>query len=335
MQGLGRQGTVALNKVNEKMKYRVLAVAHDAGGAEVLSSYLKKCRKNLSQLYCVLAGPARKIFLKKGFKRRIICPKLGRKIIAGGKIGRLFTSTSGKSDLERGFIEAAKKRRIRTVALLDHWANYRQRFGFPLPGWRKNLPEEIWVSDRLAFKLATKYFAKHSFIRQRLNYYLADLSREYLSLRTRRKQGECSVLFLSEPGSAGKERVLKLVNFLGRLRGHKCISLVIRLHPSEKKHDYAFLTRNMALRGGVRLILSDPYKNKLIEEIKKADIVIGAGSMALMVAHILKKVNVVCYADSLPFWFRGINMQFMRKDLKPLLSLKPLASVALKPGGSL
>ena len=45
------------------LKVNILVVSHDAGGAEILSSWLK--RKNRNNLFFILKGPALDIFKKK------------------------------------------------------------------------------------------------------------------------------------------------------------------------------------------------------------------------------------------------------------------------------
>ena len=40
-------------------------------------------------------------------------------------------------------ILAAKEHDIHTIVYLDHWVNYRERFGYPRAGWEKNLPDEF------------------------------------------------------------------------------------------------------------------------------------------------------------------------------------------------
>ena len=61
------------------MKHNLLAVSHDAGGAEVLSSYLKHSLNRYRNLECVVQGPAKRIFLRKGLKSCIVSAREGKK----------------------------------------------------------------------------------------------------------------------------------------------------------------------------------------------------------------------------------------------------------------
>ena len=46
------------------------------------------------------------------------------------------------------------------MVYLDHWMNYRERFGYPSQGWQKNVPAELWVGDSHALTLVKKDYQK-------------------------------------------------------------------------------------------------------------------------------------------------------------------------------
>ena len=58
----------------------------------------------------------------------------------------LFTGTS-TNDYEHNWRRLAIRKNIKTMAFIDHWTNYRERFSF-----NNNLfiPDEIWVIDKIA-----------------------------------------------------------------------------------------------------------------------------------------------------------------------------------------
>ncbi len=63
----------------------------------------------------------------------------------------IFTGTSYTSKIELKFIEQATKHDILSVAFIDHWTNFRNRF---LWDEKFVLPNEIWVIDEKAKNLA-------------------------------------------------------------------------------------------------------------------------------------------------------------------------------------
>ena len=121
-------------------------VCHDAGGAEILSNYIK----NINNYYLVLSGPAKKIFKSK-FKK-IYSFKL-KNIIK--KCNLILCGTSAKSNLEINAIKYGKKLNIKTIAFLEHWINYKERF---LRNKKLFLPDELRVGDKYAKKIAEKLF---------------------------------------------------------------------------------------------------------------------------------------------------------------------------------
>ena len=57
--------------MNIKQNKKILVVSNDAGGAEIVSAYVKNNLDNYS-FFCVLGGPAKNIFAKKGLDKYII-----------------------------------------------------------------------------------------------------------------------------------------------------------------------------------------------------------------------------------------------------------------------
>ena len=65
----------------------------------------------------------------------------------------VLTGTGWQTDLEYEAINLAKKKKKKTISFIDHWAVYRERF------IRKNnfcFPDELWVGDKYALKIAKK-----------------------------------------------------------------------------------------------------------------------------------------------------------------------------------
>jgi hypothetical protein len=138
-------------------------VSHDAGAAEILSSYVKNTKGNY---IFVLSGPAKKIFKKK--IKNIIISKLDKAEMISFK---LICGTSFKSKIELEAIDKFKKKKKETIAIIDHWINYKQRF---FKNRKLILPNKIWVFDKHAKKLIKKIFPKVK-IYLKKNFYFSDI----------------------------------------------------------------------------------------------------------------------------------------------------------------
>ena len=124
-------------------------VCHDAGGSNQILSMLSQCGHD--GITCYIEGPAIKLW-EKTFPGMQITESLDNLLI---DCRSLITGTGWESDLEHNARKAARKSKIHSIAVLDHWANYRERF--ILDGITV-LPDEIWVVDEYALEIARKTF---------------------------------------------------------------------------------------------------------------------------------------------------------------------------------
>ena len=271
----------------------ICIVSHDAGGAEILASYVAQRR-----LDCVfvLEGPAVKVF-----ERRLGPINLSSLHEAVAKCDWLLCGTSWQSDIEWRALGMGRQRGKRTVAFLDHWGHYRERF---IRQGQTHLPDEIWVGDEMAEARAYEYFPE-SHISLVPNPYFEDLKRN-LAAATKPKPVasalSLNVLFVSEPlrehGVRGygnerhwgytEEEALRY--FLSNLHvlGGAIGRITIRPHPSEPPHKYDWVKQEYQLpivNGGIRT---------LIEEVVESDVVVGFESMAMVVGLLAGKRVISC-----------------------------------------
>ena len=128
----------------------IAIISHDAGGAELLSSYVKNVK---NKYFFCLSGPAIKIFRKKLHKftnRKLsFCLKKCNEIVA----------STGETNFEIKAIKRFKAHEKKTTAVLDHWSKYKKRFLF-----KKNyiFPNEIWASDNISYNASLKIFKMES-----------------------------------------------------------------------------------------------------------------------------------------------------------------------------
>src|SRR5579862_9075962 len=100
-------------------KLNTLIVAHDAGGSEVISSWVQN--QSEGRYSFLLEGPAieifkRKVQFDKNLNREEALTQLGRK-----EFDFVLTGSSWASDLERVFLTHSKRLQIRCGTFLDHW----------------------------------------------------------------------------------------------------------------------------------------------------------------------------------------------------------------------
>jgi len=328
LESVGKSSGVKLDNLNCKVKQNLLVVSHDSGGAEVLSSYLRHKRKEYGVLRCVVKGPAERIFHNKGLRRYVVDIREGKRIISDGKADLLLTSVSRNSDLEINYITLAKKQSIKTVTMLEHWVNYKGRFGYPSRQWRKNLPDEIWVMDEIANKTAEKEFGREIKIKMKPNFYFKDLKTEYSNIAASKDRKFFNVLFLSEPivghrnpkekkvVIAETEKVVKLIEFMNTMDCNKPVRFTIRPHPIERSSEYSEILEYNSDSHDFRVALSDLNLNSLVEDIKNSDVVLGIKSSALIIASLFK--NTISCCDKLPLWFLAYDVRHIRPNLKGL-----------------
>lgn len=271
-------------------------VSHDAGGAEVVSSYLR--RHGLGYV-ATLGGPATRVFARK--LGPVVASDLGDTI---RRSTWLLCGTSWQSDLEWRAIGLAREAGKRTVAFLDHWVNYRERFE---RDGETYWPNEIWLGDDRGLDMARKLFDGLDLtLRLVPNPYFADIREELRSaesrLGMRASCGTGRVLFVSEPIAEhallrfGNERhwgytELEAVAYFlenASALGVGAERVVLRPHPSESAGKYASFID--AYPG--QLLLSDG--RGLVDEIAECDVVVGCNSMAMVIGLLARKRVLSC-----------------------------------------
>jgi len=277
----------------------ILIVCHDAGGAEVISSWVR--RNHGSQYRFVLDGPAVAVFENK--LKGLEFGGQANLVQFIEKSDMVLTGTGWASNLEKMAIRLAKDHGIKVVSFLDHWCNYRERF--ELNG-EQILPDELWVGDVYAMELAKKIFCDTP-IRLIENPYLMDI-RDEIGLFSEKPGGKSDcihILYICEPVSphalrkSGRKDGFGYTEFeamdlfvshlhgLGESMGQ--IEVRIRLHPSEPPDKYVCY----AGKASNQLEITISQGHALVEDCAWSDWVVGMNSMALVVALETGK-NVFC-----------------------------------------
>jgi hypothetical protein len=273
----------------------IAAIAHDAGGAEILSSLAR--RQKLECKYA-LSGPALPIFQKKieGITNQTTCAA-----VEGAEL--LICGTSSPSTFELDAISLARSGGIKSIAILDHWMNFRERF---LRSNQLIIPDEVWVVDEVAEKIALKALPEAN-IRRIENPYKEDFLEKMATMRmepfNQLKLDNCqTVLYVTEPTSEhaarkygdarywGYTEVEAIKYFFERIKiiSPLASKIIIRPHPSENPSKYDFAHENPCLEVRVS------RERELVTEIAEADIIAGCNSMAMVAARWAKKRVICC-----------------------------------------
>ena len=275
-----------MNSLISKAK-NVLVAAHDAGGAELVSAWVKAHPG--PEYRCVVDGPARAIFARRLGERFACATSAPQAWIDAAEV--VLTATSYGSALEDGLRRTAGAAGKPVLAYLDHWVNYPPRFDH---GGERMLPDELWVADETAGLIARALFPATRLVLAG-NPYVAELRAEAARLGEPRRSSP-RMLYVSEPvgranlwmhGDArhdGYDEFDALRLFLSWCEQADALGegaeIRFRAHPSETLEKYASLLADFPT-----LAVTFSKGPTLLEDCRWAGRVCGCSSMALYVAN--------------------------------------------------
>jgi hypothetical protein len=274
------------------LPFPIAVVAHDSGAANHIIAWSKNIDRK--KMRVCLAGPALQLW-KSSFPYASISTLADSLSIAKS----LLSGTGWASNLEHEARKRARKLGIKSVAVVDHWTNYRNRF---IRNGEEILPDEIWVVDNHAQKLAETEFPYTNIV-QLPNLYLDGLVKEIRSIEAKLTRAtESHVLYVLEPirqvwDSDNQPGELQALDFfvkqIGLLRLGDNPSIKLRLHPSDTKGKYdKWLEAHKALK----ISLDDSLN--LAESIAWSDMVVGCQTYAMVVSLAAGKRVI----SSIPPW---------------------------------
>jgi hypothetical protein len=285
-------------------------VAHDAGAANHIFAWLSDDKPTLC-----LEGPARALWLlslqKTGHipsseswlvpERDNLQSPFTQSGLAAAISGAatVITGTGWESSLEHDARKLARDQGIRSIAVIDHWINYADRF---VRNGQEVLPDEIWVTDSYALDIAQAAFPTVNVIQQS-NAYLAGLLKEVKSCQsTPLDQGNDRVLYVLEPirhlwGELPElGEFLALDYFMAQLqRSGVALDAEIRLraHPSDPPGKYdSWLNK----QGNPRVIMD--RAGSLAESLTWSNVVVGCQTYAMVLALACGRTVI----SSIPPW---------------------------------
>jgi len=224
--------------------------------------------------------------------------------LAGAHV--LISGTGWASDLEHRARRLARQRGIPSVAVLDHWANYSERFQ---RGDEEQLPDALWVADAEAAALAITAFPDLPVL-QLPNHWLEGLCSAVQAIRIsdagdrQPRLPARRLLYLLEPirqpwhqspggpSEAGEFQGLRYwLRQLPRLTKqgwvapqHELEALALRPHPSDPAGKYDALIAEAAATWPIQL----DRASTLAEALSWADAAFGCETQALVAAMACK-----------------------------------------------
>lgn len=275
----------------------IAVVAHDAGAANHIFAWIRSGLIDNTCIKLCLDGPAAKVYekIQFGFKNNALEDVLNNANL-------LISGTGWASTLEHKSRMLAAEQSIKSVAVIDHWSNYRERF---ISEKIECLPDEIWVVDEYALTIANNLFPSVD-IMQKPNDFISEQVKTIKSLsRGNAFPHIAKVLFVMEPirqkwlGSDDEPGELQslsfLVNNLAYITNATNTELVIRPHPSDPQGKY---DSRVATFDNVSVSVNESAS--LAELIAWSDVVVGCQTYAMVVALSANKKVVSALPDNAP-----------------------------------
>lgn len=274
------------------LQFPIAVVAHDAGAANHIIAWLKNAGHD--QVRACMTGPALTLW-ERSF------PHVHNYELTNAlaKAETLISGTGWASNLEYDARKMTRQLGINSIAVVDHWTNYRARF---IRDEVEILPDEIWVTDEYAKKLAESEFNNLKVV-QLPNLYLDSLVQEIRQLeRGGVARTGNNLLYVLEPirqawGSdvaAGEFKGLDyFINNLGILRLGGDVAIRLRPHPSDTIGKY-----DQWINAQKSMVISLDDSPSLAASIAWSDVVVGCQTYALVVALAADKRVV----SSIPSW---------------------------------
>jgi hypothetical protein len=245
---------------------RILIAAHDAGGAEILCAWMQNTQ-TVADIFA--EGPAKLIFIREGFGDYLL------ETIELSNYQCLMTGTSYTALLERKLIQHANLLGIESIAVLDHWIHYAERF---ILDGLSVLPKTIWVGDDWAERLACSIFP-HSNVVKTKNWY-------WLKIKQQVQPGRAGCWLVALENRAARQQSWEdsLSDIIEWLQIQPQITkIIIRPHPTQNLQQVQnYLNRlNMP---DLRL-----SQQNLIEDLSACSGVVGYQTTVLALACITHK----------------------------------------------
>jgi hypothetical protein len=257
----------------------IAIVAHDAGAASQIFAWLQSGLLPIDQCRFCLEGPAAKLFQVQQPNFKLFSLE---DVLIGAET--FVTGTGWASSLEHNARILAKNNGIKSIAVIDHWVNYRERF---VRDHIEILPDIIWVSDKYAYLEAKLCFSNIEIIEKKNDYIKTQID-EVLSYNVFRQEGVTKVLYVLEPirdtwagfEVAGEFQALDFfMNSIPSLNLGEGLSIILKPHPSDPDDKYDCWLRSSSFAN-----IYIEKKRGLASLLAWSDVVVGCETYAMVIA---------------------------------------------------
>ena len=259
---------------------KIIMLANDPGGLDVILPVANMLNNNDDMsVKVMLTGSAATIQSQYKYENEEVIKHLECEINKRSEF-LLVTGTSWNSTIELDAIGVCKKNGIKTIAILDYWSNYSERF---IKNGEYVFPDYYFVMDKLAFDEAEKNGVNSSIMRI--------IGTPGLDKYIQKNIKEKKVLFLSQPLSElykdNNDGYTEFDAFEDVL--HVCkelnISAYIKFHPKESR-EMMKLYSHISVEGKIEDIEQD------------YDVIIGMTTMGLLQCFLRGK-SIISYEPHL------------------------------------
>lgn len=263
------------------MDKHVAIVSHDAGAANHIIAWLESGLIELKHTKICMVGPAFILLNKSGIATD--GNHKFKEILDNCSL--LISGTGWSSDIEYNALKKALERGIKTIAVIDHWTNYRERF---IRNRKELLPDEIWVVDNYAKSLVKKYISEVHIIKEKPNHYIRQQVNKIKRLENYLEDTRVRVLFLMEPLRIQPKNEFENFDFfithLDSLNIPLNSKIIIKPHPSDIDGKYTILTKKHS-----KINIKIDELSSLEQLISWASYVVGYQTYGMIVALAAKK----------------------------------------------
>tara|TARA_Y200000002_G_scaffold383292_1_gene404955 strand:+ start:12006 stop:12902 length:897 start_codon:yes stop_codon:yes gene_type:complete len=272
-------------------------VSHDSGGSNLLAYMAMKMDSEINKKVSA-EGPGMKIW-SDVFPSIEFCQ--ADTVI---NFSDLIITGTGNTDFEHQIRVKAKENNKYTIAVIDHWVNYLERFSF---NGSSLFPDEIWVTDEEALKLAKNLFTNVKIIHINNDYYnFVKFQIGHNNLKSK------NILYVMEPieevWSSNTPGWLDAFSFFWENRdliaNGKIEKIIIRPHPKDQINKYDILM-NM-----YENIYVDEHTS-IINSLMNISSVVGVESAALDLSNFCG----IQTFSSMPPWGRKIKIPVKKINL--------------------
>jgi hypothetical protein len=290
---------------------KIVAVAHDIGGAQAIYPVIARLRRRPNLRVNVVAGGfAQKVFAR--FRPENATTDWSEseidKYLDQNRPDLLLSATSWKSTLEQGFRNRADVRRIPSVVVIDFWSNYRSRWHDATYRFEDSQDRVCVMDQQTAAVMSSEGYPPallHVTGQPHLERRFQRGFQRQPPLETKR---EIHVLFLTislialglKDDPVVPIQIVCQALHQWSITTKKNVLLTIRPHPHEKPEP-DFLERVRAIApSGVTVRMADRTQ-PILGQLKKSDLVLGYITMGLFEARSLgKQAIAIQLADHPP-----------------------------------